>query len=119
MYPEFGWEEVKILDIPQSLMMRAMLKDGTLYYLVILATSVTNAIVMRVLPPTICNFLLAAQVGFHSILCNRLLLRIRGLYDSLTHTVPSITTILWPTSLEIATISEPVRSDVEICGSPF
>lgn len=73
----------KAFRISQSTIMRMMIRDGVAYYIFILCTSIANLIVLRVTSPALCNLLLSTQAALHSIFCSRLLLSIRGAYESL------------------------------------
>ncbi|THH09098.1 hypothetical protein EW145_g2243 [Phellinidium pouzarii] len=68
----------KALEGSVSVTMKRIVADGVVYYLLTLASTITNILVLRLASPTLCNFLLATQAVLHSIICNHLLLRIRG-----------------------------------------
>ncbi|KAL5500875.1 hypothetical protein ACEPAH_9262 [Sanghuangporus vaninii] len=73
----------------RSTLMVQMFKDGVIYFIFILITSVANVIVIITAPIELHNFLIVTQRILHSIFCSRVLLHIRGAY---TNTAFSSTT---------------------------
>ncbi|KAI5122679.1 hypothetical protein M0805_007939 [Coniferiporia weirii] len=69
---------LKTLQVRFSATLNQILADGVVYYLLILSTTLANIFVLRLVPSPLCDFLLSLQAVLHSVLCNRLLLRIRG-----------------------------------------
>ncbi|KAL5504080.1 hypothetical protein ACEPAH_8153 [Sanghuangporus vaninii] len=67
-----------------SRILRMVVKDGILYYLCVLGTSLANLLVLLLATRNLRTFLILTQGVIHSILCARLLLRLRGAYKSLT-----------------------------------
>ncbi|KAI5116555.1 hypothetical protein M0805_000466 [Coniferiporia weirii] len=68
----------------RSTVVRTLYKDGVFYYVTVLAVTVANFVVMRTASSFLCSFLFNTQGAIHNILCTRLLLRIRGAYESLS-----------------------------------
>ncbi|KAI5122678.1 hypothetical protein M0805_007938 [Coniferiporia weirii] len=71
---------LKTLQVRFSATLNQILADGVVYYVLILSTTIANIFVLRLVPGPLCDFLLSLQAVLHSVLCNRLLLRIRGAY---------------------------------------
>ncbi|EJD06703.1 uncharacterized protein FOMMEDRAFT_165425 [Fomitiporia mediterranea MF3/22] len=67
---------------PANVIMKRMMTDGAMYYLVILLSSTVNLLALRFEDDTLDCIFLVPQSILHSILCNRLLLRIREAGDS-------------------------------------
>ncbi|EJD06729.1 uncharacterized protein FOMMEDRAFT_165443 [Fomitiporia mediterranea MF3/22] len=61
-----------------------LIKDGIVYYLCVFALTIGNLLVLFLGPSQLRGFLIILQGILHSILCARLLLRLRGAYHSLT-----------------------------------
>jgi len=61
-----------------------MVKDGILYYVCAFAISLVNLLALLLAPTHMCTFFVITQGILHSILCSRLLLRLRGAYEDLT-----------------------------------
>jgi len=74
----------RLTKFRHSALMHLIFKDGVLYYLCIVAVTIANLLVLLIASSTLDTFLLIPQSILHSILCNRLLLRIRGAYESLS-----------------------------------
>jgi len=72
---------------PMSKLMKTMYQDGLFYYLCVLASSITGFLVIlhAVADIRLGYSTLTTQCVLHSILCNRLLLRLRGAYESIAH----------------------------------
>jgi len=71
--------------------------DGILYFICVLATSVFDTVFLFLAPPTTNTSLTILQSSIHSILCNRLLLRLRGAYETMSSRDVSLVTrsTLW------------------------
>ncbi|EJD06712.1 uncharacterized protein FOMMEDRAFT_144642 [Fomitiporia mediterranea MF3/22] len=67
-----------------SNILKIVVKDGIFYYICVLVTSVANLLVLLLATRNLRTFLILTQGVLHSILCARLLLRLRGAYRSLT-----------------------------------
>ncbi|TDL21269.1 hypothetical protein BD410DRAFT_310598 [Rickenella mellea] len=65
-------------------LMSVIYHDGLLYFACILATSIANLVVVLVAPAELHPFLIVAQRVLHSLLCSRILLRIRAAYQAQT-----------------------------------
>jgi len=70
--------------VSRSSLMETLIKDGIFYYVCVLAASVTIVSIILSASPNLRNFLLVTVGALHSILSNRLLLRLRGAYDSIS-----------------------------------
>lgn len=66
---------------PQIL--QRMLKDGAAYFACILFVSITDMIFIKTVSPYYRDMLIYPQLVLHNVLCTRLLLRLRGAYESL------------------------------------
>ncbi|KAL5480240.1 hypothetical protein ACEPAI_1510 [Sanghuangporus weigelae] len=66
----------------RSTLMVRMFKDGVIYFIFILITSIANVIVIIAAPIELHNFLIVTQRILHSIFCSRVLLHIRGAYTN-------------------------------------
>ncbi|TDL25277.1 hypothetical protein BD410DRAFT_634265 [Rickenella mellea] len=62
-------------------LMQVIFRDGLGYFACILVTSIANLFVILLAPVTMHLFLLGVQRAMHSILCNRIMLNIRGAYQ--------------------------------------
>jgi hypothetical protein len=91
-----------------SSIMHMMLKDGVAYFACVLATTVTNMVILQLAPPELLDFLIHTQGTVHNILCNRLLLRIRGAYE------PSAPTDASSTFMTRSGRSTDPKSDIEL-----
>ncbi|KAH8110210.1 hypothetical protein DFH11DRAFT_1622860 [Phellopilus nigrolimitatus] len=72
---------VKTYQMPDSRTMKVLFVDGVIYFTAILCATIVNVIILSVASPSIW-FMIFTQCALHSICCNRLLLRIRGVYSS-------------------------------------
>ncbi|TDL23385.1 hypothetical protein BD410DRAFT_787192 [Rickenella mellea] len=66
----------------RSRLMVGMYNDGLLHFACILASSIANLITVVVAPVELHSFLIVVQRVMHSVLCNRVLLHIRGAYQA-------------------------------------
>jgi len=71
-------------ELRTSVIFNLLVKDGILYYFCVLLSSVANLVVLLRASSDLCSFLILTQGLLHSILCTRLLLRLRGAYESMT-----------------------------------
>jgi len=83
---------VKAWKLSHSAIMKTIFRDGVVYFIFILVASIANVLILRFTSSDLCNFLLGTQAALHSVLCNRLLLHIRGAYESMNVHVYSRTT---------------------------
>ncbi|KAL5531978.1 hypothetical protein ACEPAF_5541 [Sanghuangporus sanghuang] len=60
-----------------------LIKDGVLYFIAVLLMTLGNMLLLFLGPAQLRGFLIILQGILHSILCARLLLRLRGVYRSL------------------------------------
>ncbi|TDL25188.1 hypothetical protein BD410DRAFT_826505 [Rickenella mellea] len=68
--------------ISRSSLMSTIYHDGLLYFAFILATTISNLMVMVFAPLEINELMVVVQRVLHSVLCSRVLLRIRGAYEA-------------------------------------
>ncbi|TDL21270.1 hypothetical protein BD410DRAFT_310614 [Rickenella mellea] len=73
---------VQYFRIGGSSLMTVIYHDGLLYFACILATSITNLVVVLVAPAELHPFLIVVQRVLHSVLCSRILLHIRAVYST-------------------------------------
>jgi len=66
-----------------STLLNTMHEDGLIFFASVLATTVASLIVLRIAGPDSRDLLFFIQALLHSIICNRLLLRLRKASDSL------------------------------------
>ncbi|KAL5485183.1 hypothetical protein ACEPAI_7825 [Sanghuangporus weigelae] len=65
----------------KSALVETLYKDGAFFYVSVLILTATNLVLLKMASPFLCYFFLIAQGAMHSILSNRLVLRIRGVAD--------------------------------------
>ncbi|TDL21274.1 hypothetical protein BD410DRAFT_310979 [Rickenella mellea] len=75
-----AYKAVQYFRIGGSSLMTVIYHDGLLYFACILATSITNLVVVLVAPAELHPFLIVVQRVLHSVLCSRILLHIRAVY---------------------------------------
>jgi len=68
-------------DTTSSILIR-MYRDGIPCYVAILASTIANLLVLCLASSILDSFLLIPQAVLHSIICSRLLMRIRGVYGA-------------------------------------
>ncbi|EJD00614.1 uncharacterized protein FOMMEDRAFT_30591 [Fomitiporia mediterranea MF3/22] len=66
----------------RSTLMVRMFKDGVIYFIFILCTSIANLVTILSAPVELHEFLIITQRILHSIFCSRVLLHIRGAYTN-------------------------------------
>jgi len=72
-----------------SVLISTLYNDGILYFVFVLSFSIVTIVVFSVAPSNTRYLTLIPQAVFHSIVCNRLLLRLRGVNrPSPPHSIP-------------------------------
>ncbi|TDL21284.1 hypothetical protein BD410DRAFT_312021 [Rickenella mellea] len=77
-----AYKAVQYFRFGSSSLMTVIYHDGLLYFACILATSITNLVVVIVAPAELSPFLIPLQRVLHSVLCSRILLHIRAVYHT-------------------------------------
>ncbi|TDL21283.1 hypothetical protein BD410DRAFT_790059, partial [Rickenella mellea] len=76
------YKAVQYFRVGGSTLMTVIYHDGLLYFACILATSITNLVVVIFAPAELSPFLIPLQRDLHSVLCSRILLHIRAVYQT-------------------------------------
>jgi len=70
---------------------RLILSDGISYYIYVLTSSIITLVMLTRAPPGLRQLAPQLQTALHSIICTRLLLRLRGAYESIqSFGIPSV-----------------------------